>query len=151
MQRPTAAPRRPASASGASTQRSAPKRSRRPAVARKTPPARPTSSPITITASSRSSSTCSASFTASIIRSSANVASENPPQLRELDLERGRRVRERVLEEQRDVCVGPRLGLGDGGAHHVCRLVLDRLVEIVAENAEAPEIALVAADALVLL
>ncbi len=41
MQRPIAVPRIPASASGVSTQRSAPNLSRSPAVARKTPPARP--------------------------------------------------------------------------------------------------------------
>src|SRR5581483_11625064 len=150
MQRPTAVPRIPASASGVSTQRSGPKRSRRPAVARKTPPARPTSSPMTRTESSRASSVCRASFTASTMKSSANVASEDPPQLRELALERVRRIRVRVLEEQR--YVGLRLGLGGGDPrpHELGRFVPDRLVEVVAENPEPAEIALVAAEALVL-
>ena len=56
-----------------------------------------------------------------------------------------------MLEEQPDVCVGLSLGLGDAGAHHVRRFILDRLVELVAENAEPAEIALVAAETLVLL
>src|SRR5207245_2143100 len=89
MQRPTAAPRMPASASGVSKQRSAPKRSRRPAVARKTPPARPTSSPMTITSESRSSSTWNASLIASTMLSSA----KDPPQLREVRPERRRPIR----------------------------------------------------------
>src|ERR671931_1005348 len=89
MQRPTAEPRIPASASGVSTHRSGPKRSRRPAVARKTPPARPTSSPITSTDGSRSSSTWNASLIASTMLSSA--IAEEPPQLLEHDAERGRR------------------------------------------------------------
>src|ERR1700704_5350421 len=144
MHSPIAVPRIPASASGVSTHRSAPKRSCSPAVARKTPPERPTSSPITITEPSRSSSTWSASLIASTIRRSANVASQNPPQLSELGLERGGRVRERVLEDQSDVGVRLRLGRGDAGAHHSGCLVLDRLVELVAENAEAAEIALIA-------
>src|SRR5881275_3341752 len=110
MQSPTAAPRMPASASGVSKQRSAPKRSRRPAVARKTPPARPTSSPMTITSESRSSSTWNASLIASTMLSSA----KDPPELREVRAERRRRIHERVLEEQRRI--GRRLGLGGGDA-----------------------------------
>ena len=65
MQSPTAVPMIPASASGVSTQRSAPNRSFRPAVTRNTPPSCPTSSPMTMTRGSRSSSTCSASLMAS--------------------------------------------------------------------------------------
>src|SRR2546423_2702203 len=100
MQRPTAEPRIPASASGVSTQRSGPKRSRSPAVARKTPPARPTSSPITSTSASRSSSTWKASLIASTTVSSAI---EHPPQLGQVLLEGGRRVDERMREHQRRV------------------------------------------------
>src|SRR6476646_394166 len=130
MHSPTAAPRMPASASGVSKQRSAPKRSRRPAVARKTPPARPTSSPMTITSGSRSSSTWNASLIASTIESSAT---EDPPQLREIGAERRRRIDERVLEEQPRI--GGRLGLRgrDALAHQRDRPRLDllprRLVE----------------------
>src|SRR5436190_20516577 len=149
MQRPTAVPRIPASASGVSTQRSGPNRSRSPAVARKTPPERPTSSPITSTESSRASSPCSASLTASTIESSA--IAEDPPQLREVRPERRGRVDVGVLEEQRRV--GRRLGLGgrDALAHQLRRLLADRLRELVVEDPGAPKVALVAADALALL
>src|SRR5262249_19228504 len=150
MQSPIAAPRMPASASGVSTQRSAPKRSRSPAVARKTPPARPTSSPITSTESSRASSTWNASLIASTIRSSAKVASQNAAELVEVAREPCRRVRVRVLEHERDVRVGRRLCVGDAGAHRFQRFILDRLVELVAEDAEPPQVALVAAEALIL-
>src|SRR5688572_20024576 len=145
MQSPTAEPRMPASARGVSTQRSAPKRSRSPAVARKTPPARPTSSPRTSTSASRSISTCSASLTASTRKSSA----KDPPQLGEVRGERLGRVGERVLEHEADV--GGRLGLGRGdpGAHHVGRLRLDLLLELVRQGAHAAQVALVAAQALV--
>src|SRR5881628_2847883 len=100
MQSPTAPPSIPASASGVSTQRSGPKRSRSPAVARKTPPARPTSSPKTSTESSRSSSTWSASFTASTRKRSAT---EDPLELREVGSEHGGRIDVGVLEDERDV------------------------------------------------
>src|SRR6266851_3633630 len=126
MHSPTAAPRMPASARGVSTQRFSPKRSRRPAVARKTPPARPTSSPITSTESSRASSTVSASLIAS--RSVSSAIAADP-------LELGLRGR-----------LG--LGLGDAAAHQVGRLRPHRLGPLVGEQAEAPQVALVAADAL---
>src|SRR5919201_5943145 len=105
---PTAVPRMPASASGVSTQRSLPKRSRKPAVARNTPPARPTSSPITRTRSSRSSSVWSASLTASTRVRSATV--QDPPEFGQVVLEGGRRLYQCVLEEERGI--GRRLGLG---------------------------------------
>src|SRR4051794_4425766 len=149
MQTPTAVPRIPASASGVSTQRSGPKRSRSPAVARKTPPARPTSSPITITESSRASSTWKQSLIASTIRSSANGPSHDAAQLREIRSERLRRVRVGVVEDERDV--GVRLGLrvGDALAHELQRIRADLRVEVVVEQASLAQVALVAADALV--
>src|ERR671925_1177764 len=148
MQRPTAVPRIPASASGVSTHRSGPKRSRSPAVARKTPPARPTSSPMTITDESRSSSTWKASLIASTMLSSA--IAEDPPQLIEVGAERGRRVDERVLEEQGRV--GRRLGLGlrDAAPHQLLRLGTHGLGALVVEHVEPPQVGLVATDALVL-
>src|SRR5918994_2342168 len=146
MQSPTAEPRIPASASGVSTQRSGPKRSRSPAVARKTPPARPTSSPSTITFASRSISTWSASFTASTSRRSGT---EDPPQLGEVVPERLRRIGERVLEDEADVGWKLCLGGGDAGAHEVGGLGLDLLVERVVQDPLAAEVAGEAADALV--
>src|SRR5690348_411124 len=130
MHSPTAAPRMPASASGVSTQRFSPKRSRSPAVARNTPPARPTSSPITMTDSSRASSTCSASFTAST-RSLSVI--ETFPQVR-------RRDDVRVLEQEIGIRIRLCLRSGDAGTHRseehtselqspvhlVCRLLLEK-------------------------
>src|SRR5207302_8751831 len=148
MQRPTAEPRIPASASGVSTHRSGPKRSRRPAVARKTPPARPTSSPMTRTDSSRSSSTWNASLIASTIESSA--IAEDPSQLVEIRAERGRRVDEGVREQE--LRVGWRLGLGlrDPTAHELPRLGPHRLRVLGLQHAQPLEVRLVAADALAL-
>src|SRR5436309_5041578 len=144
MQSPTALPRIPASASGVSTQRFSPKRSRSPAVARKTPPARPTSSPRTSTSSSRASSTWNASLIASTIKSSAKAASEDPAQLGEVGRKRRRRVSICVLEDEAYVGVRLCLRSDDAGAERSGRLVLDRRVEVVAEDAEAAEVALVA-------
>src|SRR3954452_15925904 len=148
MQRPTAVPRMPASESGVSTQRSGPKRSRSPAVARKTPPARPTSSPMTITESSRSRSVWRASLIASTSKRSANGASENPAQLGEVAFERRGRIGVRMPEEELRVGLGLRLRSRDPRAHQVDRLGADRLRERVAEDPGASEISLVAADAL---
>src|SRR5437868_1656461 len=134
MQSPTAVPRMPASASGVSTQRFAPKRSRSPAVARNTPPARPTSSPITITSGSRSSSTYSASLTAS---TSVNSATQV---LRRIDV----RVREHQLR------VGGRLRLrgGDACAHQVLGLLARRRDHFVVDQPEPLQEPLVLSDAL---
>src|ERR671927_821589 len=147
MQRPTALPRIPASASGVSTQRSGPKRSRRPAVARKTPPAWPTSSPMTSTDGSRSSSTWNASLIASTMDSSAT---EDPPQLLEVGAERGRRVDEGVREEE--LRVGRRLGLflRDPAAHQLLRPRAHGLGALLVEQTQPPEVGLVAPDALAL-
>src|SRR6478736_4719976 len=144
MQRPTAEPRIPASASGVSTQRSGPKRSRRPAVARKTPPARPTSSPITITFSSRPSSTWKASLTASTRVSSA----KDPLQLGEVGLERRRWVDVGVREDERRV--GRRLGLGGRypAPQQVRRLGAYGLGGLIREQPEPAQVRLVAAEAL---
>src|SRR5690242_5580286 len=141
MQSPTAPPRIPASASGVSTQRFSPKRSRSPAVARKTPPARPTSSPRTMTLSSRSSSTWSASFTASTRKSSGI------PALAQV----GRREDVRVVEDELRIRLRLRLGLRDSLPHRLERLVLDLLGGCVVEDAEPAEVGLVAPDALVAL
>src|SRR5919198_6108758 len=136
MQRPTALPRIPASASGVSTHRSGPNRSSRPAVARKTPPARATSSPMTRTDSSRSSSTWNASLIASTMLSSGT---EDPPQLLQVGAERGRRVGICVLEDE--LRVGRRLGLGlrDPAAHELLRLGAHLLGTTRIEHAEPPQ------------
>src|SRR5947208_2298420 len=133
MHSPIALPRMPASASGVSTQRSAPKRSRSPAVARKTPPARPTSSPMTSTDGSRSSSTWKQSLIASTIESSAT---DDPPQLFEVGAERRRGVDERVLEEERRVGWRLGLGLGDPAPHELQRLGPHGLGVLRLEHAE---------------
>src|SRR6476660_9468051 len=144
MHRPTALPRIPASASGVSKQRSGPNVSRSPAVARKTPPARPTSSPRTITEGSRSSSTWNASLIASTMLSSA----KGSPQLIEIGSERRRRIDIRVLEQERDV--RRRLGLrcGDARPQRVRCLRANRLGEVVVEDPGAAQVALEAPDAL---
>src|SRR5262249_14596377 len=124
MHSPTALPMIPASARGVSTQRSAPNLSRSPAVARKTPPARPTSSPMTITFSSRPSSTWKQSLIAS---TSVSSATEHSPQLGEIGVERGGRVDERVLEEERRVRGRLRLSRRDPVAHRLLGLGPDQL------------------------
>src|SRR5436190_17603045 len=148
MQSPTAVPRIPASASGVSTQRSCPYLSRRPAVARKTPPARPTSSPITITDESRPSSTWKASLIAS---TSVSSLTEDPPQLGEVVRERRRRIDVRVLEQERRVGGRFRLGSRDPFTHRLRRLGARRFGELVREHAEPSQVRVVAADALALL
>src|SRR3954469_6577240 len=144
MHSPTALPRIPASASGVSTHRSGPNRSRRPAVARKTPPARPTSSPITITDASRSSSTWNASLIASTIESSANCS----PQLVEIGSEGGGRIGVRVREQKGDVGSGLRFGSCDAGAHRVGSFGADRRGEIVVQDPGAAQVALESPEAL---
>ncbi len=59
--------------------------------------------------------------------------------------------RARCRTRGRDVGIGLRFGRGDACAHRVGRLRLDLGLELVAEDAEAAEIALVPAEALVLL
>src|SRR6188508_1136570 len=147
MHRPMAVPMIPASASGVSTQRSGPYLSRSPAVARNTPPARPTSSPITITFSSRLSSTWKQSLIAS---TSVSSAIEHPPELREVGVERLGRIDESVLEQQRRI--RGRFGLGgrDPVAHRLLGLTSDRLGHLVGEDPRASQVALVAPEALAL-
>src|SRR5438034_1822755 len=147
MHKPTAVPRIPASASGVSKQRSGPNRSRSPAVARNTPPARPTSSPITSTDGSRSSSTWKQSLIASTIESSA----KSSPQFVEIRAERGRRIDVRMCEQQVDI--GGRLCLrhGDPCAHRIGRLRTDRGREVVVEDPGSTQIALEASETLPLL
>src|SRR4029453_13378394 len=143
MQSPIAVPMIPASASGVSTQRSAPYLSRSPAVARKTPPARPTSSPMTMTFSSRPSSTWKQSLIAS---TNVSSATEDPPQLGEVGFERRGRVAERGPEE--GARVGRLLGLGrsDPVAHGLLSLGPNRLGHLVREDPGAPQVALVPGD-----
>src|SRR5579884_2199476 len=143
MQRPTAAPSMPASASGLSTHRPGPNRSRRPAVARKTPPARPTSSPSTSTVSSRASSTWSASFTASTRQSSRTVGLALA-QLGELR----RRVGVGVREEERRVRRGLGLRLGDRRPHRLLGRRAHARRALLVEEAETAQEGLVAPDAL---
>src|SRR5579871_1485688 len=135
-QSPTAAPSSPASASGVSTQRCGPKRSSRPAVARKTPPARPTSSPSTITSASRSSSVWRASLTASTSRSSATT---DVPGRLDVD------VREQELR------IARRFGLGggDAGAHQLLGLTARLLGALRRQHALLGQQALEAREALV--
>src|SRR3954447_14858211 len=135
MQRPIAVPRIPASASGVSTQRSAPKRSRSPAVARKTPPARPTSSPITITFASRASSVCSASLTAS---TSVRSAIAHVPG----------RLDVCVPEEQLGIGRRLRLRGRDPGAHRGLGLAAHALGDLVGEEPEPAQVRVELADAL---
>src|SRR5688572_887153 len=145
MQSPTAEPRIPASARGVSTQRSGPKRSRSPAVARKTPPARPTSSPRTMTVPSRSISTWSASLTAS----TRNLSANDPPQLLEVVRKRRERLRIGVLEDQGDIRVGLGLRLADPLAHELERPILHLVRVGIGKEPEPAQVPLVAADALV--
>src|SRR5215208_6987275 len=144
MQRTTAPPMIPASASGVSTQRSGPNRSRRPAVARKTPPARPTSSPMTRTVSSRSISTWSASLTAS----TRNFSAKDPPQLLEVARERRQRPGVRPVEHERDVGLGLGLRLLDPVPHELERPFLHLVRVRVGEDPEPPQVALITPDAL---
>src|SRR5512142_2591189 len=133
MQSPTALPRIPASASGVSTQRFSPKRSRRPAVARKTPPARPTSSPMTMTLSSRSSSTWKPSLIASTMNSSAIPALTHVRRRKDVG----------VVEDELGIGLGLRLRRGDPLPHRLERLALDLLGGRVVEDAEPPEVGVV--------
>src|SRR5436309_3167019 len=132
----------PASASGVSTQRSGPKRSRNPAVARKTPPARPTSSPITSTESSRASSVWRASFTASTSVSSATVRL-----LRDHRGDLARWIRIRVLEHEPRIRWRLGLRLGDPGPHRLLRLAAHSRDKRVVEHAPLAQLSLEPADA----
>src|SRR5579864_5607324 len=140
MHSPTAVPRMPASASGVSTQRSSPKVSRRPAVARKTPPARPTSSPITSTFGSRASSWWRQSLIASTNVSS--LVGKDPPQLGQVGVERARRCGERVREQELRIGIGLLLGADDRLAHELRRLAADVVAKLVGEHAAPLQVAL---------
>src|SRR5205085_9952069 len=132
--RPTDVPMMPASASGVSTTRSAPKRSISPSVARKTPPLRPTSSPSTRTRSSSASATPSASLMAStrvrlgmrllLVAGRLHVR----PQLAALGLQDGRRRAVDVVEYGfgRRHRLGQRGG--DDAGHALAHLLLQRLL-----------------------
>src|SRR5205809_1743492 len=143
MQRPTAVPMIPASASGVSTHRSGPNRSRKPAVARKTPPARPTSSPITRTFESCSSSPCRDSLIASTSVRSATpaVALQRAAHLIEVGGKRRQALLVRVVEDERRI--GVRLGLRrlDPLAHLLLGLGADGGGHLVGEQAGAAKVA----------
>src|SRR5437762_12676064 len=103
--RPSEAPMMLASASGVSTTRSAPKRSTRPLVVRKTPPSLPTSRPRTITRGSLSISSARALLMASTTLRCVMSASASVDELRPLP-EHARRqilvyVGEHVLRPRR--------------------------------------------------
>src|SRR5215217_5428410 len=147
MQRPIAEPMMPASASGVSTQRPS-KRSQSPEVTRKTPPARPTSSPMTSTRGSRSSSTWRASLSASASVRSAKRPPEHAAQLGEVARERRRRLGVRPLEDERRIGVGERLGFGDPAPHDLGGLGLDLRRQLAREDAETAQVGVVAANAL---
>src|SRR5205814_5850422 len=107
----------------------------------KTPPARPTSSPMTSTDSSRASSQWKASLIASTMSSSAMPAL---PQVR-------RRLHVRVVEEELRVGIGLRFRGRDAGAHELQRFLADRGLEIVVQDPVPAQVPLVTAEALVLL
>src|SRR5262249_31751398 len=117
------------------TQRSGPNRSRSPAVARNTPPARPTSSPSTMTLSSRSSSVWSASLTAS---TSVSSAIAHVP----------RRADVGVREEQVGIAGGLGLRGGDARAHQFLGALARRLDQLVGEQACLAQHVLVPAETL---
>src|SRR5262249_48183218 len=147
MHSPTAVPRIPASARGVSTHRSAPKRSCSPAVARKTPPSFPTSSPMTSTLESRSISVCRASLMAST--SSRSGIAEHPPHLLQLLRLRGRRLGIGVLEDEPGIGRRLRLRLGDPAPHELECLLLDLPSSRVGQDSRPRQVALVAAEAFV--
>src|SRR5205823_1556953 len=131
-------PRIPASARGVSTQRSSPNVSRSPAVARKTPPARPTSSPITSTFSSRASSWWRQSLIAST--SVSSLIGQDPPELGQVLVEGAGRRRECVGEQERRVGVGLGLRLRDGVAHHLRRVLAHPLPQLVRQQAAPAQV-----------
>src|SRR5215510_2859108 len=100
---PTAVPTMPFSASGVSITRSSPNSACSPSVARNTPPALPTSSPITRTRGFSRRATASASRTACTIVSSAMAAQD-------------------LLDD-----AGRRAAFDEGHAHHASAARFDRL------------------------
>src|SRR5581483_2899438 len=122
---PIATPTIESSASGVSITRSSPKRPRRPSVALKTPPLAPTSSPSTMTRSSRAISSASVSRTVSTIVFTA-IASPPLP----------RAVLIPCIDVQTKGVGGglrTRFGEGDGFVHQragaLAQLVLDGVVQ----------------------
>ena len=133
--RPTAEPTMTASASGMSTTRSAPKRSCRPSVARKTPPLTPTSWPSTITRSSASSAAPSVERIASIIVISAisgppaeRPGGRAPARAHRLAAVRSARAGVDVVEDPLGAGRGARLRLGEGGVDLGAQLLHQRLL-----------------------
>ncbi len=114
MASPIEAPTITASAVGVSTTRSAPKRCCRPSVARNTPPDLPTSSPSTITRSSRSISSPRAEQIASTMLNVGHRRAPSLEQLGPLGGEARRILGPDVVEQQRRVGRPDRRHLGDG-------------------------------------
>ena len=137
----------PASASGVSTQRSGPNSSSRPSVARKTPPRLATSSPSTITESSRAISWRSPSFTACDERPHGHVSVSR----RRVAVAAERARRQRVgrvedLPSGRDPAGIPRSRSPSSiSASASSPDLADRPI---VEHAELPQLALEAAEAL---
>src|SRR5256885_4222009 len=102
--RPSEAPMMLASASGVSTTRSAPKRSTRPLVVRKTPPSLPTSRPRSMTRGSLSISSARALLMASTMFRCAMSASASVDELRPLP----EHARRRILVHVGEHVLGPR-------------------------------------------
>src|SRR5690606_17319086 len=157
--RPTLMPAISVSASGVSITRSGPKRSSRPAVARKTPPFTPTSSPSTTTRSSASISCASASVTASTSVISAMAATSRrelavrsaPGRLPALilaaggerfalRLERGRQALEKVIEHRLRGTGRGREVVGHGMLDRGDELRAQRLFPHVVPRARRPEV-----------
>src|ERR1700751_704778 len=111
---PTQSPLIRSSASGVSSTRSDPKRFCKPAVARKTPPSTPTSSPSTTTLGSSSIARPSARLTASTNVASTIVRSRELTALRGIDLGQ---VGIEVIEH------------GFGPAWPCCQIVFDRCLD----------------------
>src|SRR6185436_11798588 len=126
---PTATPAIAVSASGVSITRSGPKRCWRPAVARKTPPFAPTSSPSTTTDSSRSSSWASAMLTASMrFFSAMGIFFAQANGKRPLLLERLGHLRVQVIEHVLGRPRGRGFVRGHRLRHLAGALVLQRLL-----------------------
>src|SRR3989442_1814616 len=140
---PMATPAMAASASGVSTTRSAPKRACSPAVARKTPPFTPTSSPRTMTAGSCASSCASARLTASTRLTSAtwfSASRRKASRCIALLLERGRQCRVKEIEHRVRTGCRYRKVIVDRPAHLLGAFALQRFFLALVPGAAPREI-----------